>query len=74
MLKVKMSLISFQFPNDDSMQAIEQLSPEKLKEYREIFSFFDRDGGGSIGAEEFEDWINILSGVLFLQSLRLTVD
>ena len=55
MLKVKMSLISFQFPNDDSMQAIEQLSPEKLKEYREIFSFFDRDGGGSIGAEEFED-------------------
>ena len=23
-------------------------------EYREIFSFFDRDGGGSIGAEEFQ--------------------
>ena len=25
-----------------------------LKEYRDIFSFFDRDGGGSIGAEEFD--------------------
>ena len=36
------------------MKAIEQLSAEKLREYRDIFSFFDRDGGGSIGAEEFE--------------------
>ena len=35
-------------------QAIEELSAEKLAEYREIFSFFDRDGGGSIGAEEFQ--------------------
>ena len=35
-------------------QAIEELSPEKLKEYRDIFSYFDRDGGGSIGADEFE--------------------
>ena len=35
-------------------QAIDELSAEKLKEYREIFSFFDRDGGGSIGADEFE--------------------
>ena len=35
-------------------QIIEELPPEKLNEYREIFSFFDRDGGGSIGAEEFE--------------------
>ena len=35
-------------------QAIEDLSPEKLKEYKEIFSFFDRDGGGSIGADELE--------------------
>ena len=25
-----------------------------LKEYKDIFSFFDRDGGGSIGAEEFD--------------------
>ena len=30
------------------------MSPEKLAEYREIFSFFDRDGGGSIGVEEFQ--------------------
>ena len=30
------------------------MSADKLREYREIFSFFDRDGGGSIGAEEFE--------------------
>ena len=36
------------------LQAIEQLSPDKLREFRDIFSFFDRDGGGSIGAEEFE--------------------
>jgi len=35
-------------------KAIEELSPEKLKEYKEIFSYFDRDGGGSIGADEFE--------------------
>ena len=35
-------------------QIIEDLSPEKLAEYREIFSFFDRDGGGSIGVEEFQ--------------------
>ena len=37
-----------------SFQIIEDLSPEKLAEYREIFSFFDRDGGGSIGVEEFQ--------------------
>eukprot|EP00090_Calanus_glacialis_P000467 TRINITY_DN10279_c0_g1_i1.p1 TRINITY_DN10279_c0_g1~~TRINITY_DN10279_c0_g1_i1.p1 ORF type:complete len:189 (+),score=76.57 TRINITY_DN10279_c0_g1_i1:51-569(+) len=34
-------------------KAAEELSPEKLQEYKDIFSFFDRDGGGSIGAEEF---------------------
>ena len=39
------------FLND---QAIEELSAEKLKEYKDIFSFFDRDGGGSIGADELE--------------------
>ena len=36
------------------MQAVDGLSDEKLQEYREIFSYFDRDGGGSIGADEFE--------------------
>ena len=36
------------------LQAIEELSVEKLTELRDIFSFFDRDGGGSIGAEEFQ--------------------
>ena len=35
-------------------QAAEKLSPEKLQEYKDVFSFFDRDGGGSIGAEELE--------------------
>merc|ERR1711936_54207 len=32
----------------------EELPPEILQEYKDIFSFFDRDGGGSIGAEEFD--------------------
>ena len=35
-------------------QAAEELPPEKLQEFKDIFSFFDRDGGGSIGAEEFD--------------------
>ena len=30
------------------------MSQQKLDEYKAIFSFFDRDGGGSIGADEFE--------------------
>lgn len=33
-------------------QATANLSREKLEEYQEIFSFFDRDGGGSISAVE----------------------
>ena len=28
------------------------LSDEELEQYREVFSFFDRDGGGSITAVE----------------------
>ena len=32
----------------------EELPAEILQEYKDIFSFFDRDGGGSIGAEEFD--------------------
>merc|ERR1711915_48616 len=35
-------------------KAAEELPPEKLQEFKDIFSFFDRDGGGSIGAEELE--------------------
>ena len=35
-------------------QIAEELPREILHEYREIFSFFDRDGGGSIGAEELD--------------------
>ena len=31
---------------------VERLGEEELAKYREIFSYFDRDGGGSIGAEE----------------------
>ena len=31
---------------------VERLAEEDLAKYREIFSYFDRDGGGSIGAEE----------------------
>ena len=32
----------------------EELPAEILQEYKDIFSYFDRDGGGSIGAEEFD--------------------
>ena len=28
------------------------LPQDVLQEYRELFSYFDRDGGGSIGADE----------------------
>jgi len=34
------------------LKARENLSEETLKEYREIFSFFDRDGGGTITTVE----------------------
>merc|ERR1712025_678246 len=34
------------------LNATEGLSEEKLAEYREIFSFFDRDGGGTITSVE----------------------
>jgi len=34
------------------VQAAETLPDQTLQEYKDIFSFFDRDGGGSIGAEE----------------------
>ena len=33
-------------------QATEMLSQPDLQEYKDIFSFFDRDGGGSITAVE----------------------
>jgi Ca2+-binding EF-hand superfamily protein len=46
------------------MQAVEELSPEKLQEYKDIFSFFDRDGGGSIGAEEFDQVCHWMSDLI----------
>ena len=56
-------------------QAAEELPPEKLQEFKDIFSFFDRDGGGSIGAEEFDqvrliyEKLNIISKyVLYKQN------
>ena len=42
-----------------SSQIAEELPAEVLNEYKEIFSFFDRDGGGSIGAEEFDQVENV---------------
>merc|ERR1712130_115430 len=33
---------------------VEELPAAKLQEFAEIFSFFDRDGGGSIGTDELE--------------------
>ena len=33
-------------------QATEKLSKAELQEYKDIFSFFDRDGGGSITSVE----------------------
>merc|ERR1712130_704285 len=34
------------------LKARENISPEILKEYKDIFSFFDRDGGGTITTVE----------------------
>ena len=31
---------------------VEQLTPEELAEFREIFNLVDRDGGGTITQEE----------------------
>ena len=42
-----------------SSQIAEELPAEVLNEYKEIFSFFDRDGGGSIGSEEFDQVDNV---------------
>ena len=39
---------------DCCVQIAEELPPDILQEYKDIFSYFDRDGGGSIGAEEFD--------------------
>ena len=47
-------MMNFRFIEILFHQAIEELSQQKLDEYKAIFSFFDRDGGGSIGADEFE--------------------
>ena len=35
-----------------NIQATERLSTKELQEYKDIFSFFDRDGGGSITTVE----------------------
>merc|ERR1712059_31212 len=37
---------------EEIKKATAGLSPEKLEEFKEIFSFFDRDGGGSISSVE----------------------
>ena len=34
------------------MFAFSELPDDVLQEYMELFSYFDRDGGGSIGVEE----------------------
>ena len=54
------------------IQAADELSPEKLQEYKDIFSFFDRDGGGSIGAEEFEQvgYLRMFSCLVILLEIR----
>merc|ERR1719347_212229 len=41
-----------QVRDQEIKEATEGLSQEKLQEYQEIFSFFDRDGGGSISTVE----------------------
>jgi len=38
--------------DEEIKMATENLSPEKLQEYKDIFSFFDRDGGGFISSLE----------------------
>ena len=46
--------------NDNLGEVIENLSEEELEEYREIFSFFDKDGGGSITSVELGDAMKTL--------------
>ena len=45
-LEIFLSIIGF------TIQATEKLSKAELQEYKDIFSFFDRDGGGSITSVE----------------------
>ena len=67
MSTLRVQLLQLLFENHTSlkcMQAAEELSPEKLQEYKDIFSFFDRDGGGSIGAEEFDQVCHLMSDLI----------
>ena len=47
-------------------EATERLTAKELEEYKDIFSFFDRDGGGSITSvelgqvERFYSWLDII--------------
>ncbi|MFK8029728.1 MAG: EF-hand domain-containing protein [Gammaproteobacteria bacterium] len=40
---------------------MQQLSPEKIEETRQNFSFFDRDGNGFIDVKEFIELIKTIS-------------
>ena len=40
---------------------MQQLSHESIQEIREHFSFFDRDGNGSIDVEEFTELLKVIS-------------
>ena len=39
---------------------MDQLSPEEINEFREIFNLVDKDGGGSISKEELSELMDTL--------------
>ena len=44
----------------DEKKKRDQLTVEQIEEFREIFSIFDQDGGGSISTEELENVMKAL--------------
>ena len=54
MMKSKLLVFNCSFNQliNINIQATERLSKKELQEYKDIFSFFDRDGGGSITTVE----------------------
>jgi Ca2+-binding EF-hand superfamily protein len=53
MRKLRLYVVDcYEYLLNTQIQATERLSKKELQEYKDIFSFFDRDGGGSITSVE----------------------